>query len=198
MNEFQFMISYRILHIIFNNSLNFIVIMSNLNSVLKQLKLLSNKSDREGMNRFGINVSSALGIRMPVLRKISKSYKNDHDLAIGLWNSGYHEARILASLVDDHKLLTSNQIDDWVKDFQSWDLCDQVCGNLFCKSPLIVDKILEYSDNEEEFIKRTAFSLMAAYAVKGKKINDQVFIDFLPIIEKQAYDNRNFVKKAVN
>ena len=150
------------------------------------------------MKRFGIDSSSAFGVGMPVLREMAKSYKNDHALALDLWQTGYHEARILASIIADPKVLTQSQMDDWVKDFYSWDLCDQVCGNLFARSSFAVEKIEEYSCNKEEFIKRAGFALIASYAVKGKTVPDEIFMSFLPIIEREAWDNRNYVKKAVN
>jgi 3-methyladenine DNA glycosylase AlkD len=115
-----------------------------------------------------------------------------------LWKTGIHEARILASLVDDPTLVTPEQIDLWVKDFNSWDLCDQVCGNLFDRTPFAIEKAMEFSASKEEFIKRAGFVLMAEYAVHNKTAKDGVFTALLPIIEREAWDDRNFVKKAVN
>ena len=172
--------------------------MSKSNAILNKLFTLGKRSDAEGMKRFGINISNALGIRMPVLRNIAKEFKGDHQLALDLWKSGYHEARILATMIDNPKLVTSDQMDEWVGDFNSWDLCDQACGNLFSRSKFVIEKVNDYTCSSQEFVKRAGFSLMANYAVKGKTVSDDVFINFFPIIEREAYDNRNFVKKAVN
>jgi len=166
--------------------------------IIEILKEKSNPKYLAGMQRFGIDSSKALGIPLPELRKLAKEIKRDHDLAIELWKTGFHEARILASLVDEPAMVTENQIDDWVKDFNSWDLCDQVCGNLFDRTPFAIAKAKEFSNREEEFVKRTGFVLMAEYAVHQKKAPDEIFIDFLQIIEHKACDDRNFVKKAVN
>lgn len=120
------------------------------------------------MQRFGIDSSKALGIALPELRKLAKALKKDHDLALDLWKTGFHEARILASLVDEPAMGTEKQIDEWVIDFNSWDLCDQVCGNLFDRTPFVIAKAKEFSNREEEFVKRTGFVLMAEYAVHNK------------------------------
>src|SRR5471030_926419 len=101
-------------------------------------------------------------------------------------------------MIDDPALVTSEQIDNWVKDFNSWDLCDQVCGNLFDRTPFAIEKALNFSAREEEFIKRAGFVLMAEYAVHNKTAEDEIFINLLPIIEREACDDRNFVKKAIN
>lgn len=151
-----------------------------------------------GMARFGIDSTKALGAPLPELRKIAKIIKKDHDLAQDLWDTGIHEARIIASLIDDPTKVTPTQMDSWTYDFYSWDLCDQVCGNLFDRTPFAIEKAMEYSWNNEEFVKRAGFVLMAEYAVHHKSASDEVFILFLPIIEREAWDNRNFVKKAVN
>lgn len=135
---------------------------------------------------------------MPEIRKLAKAIKKDHTLALELWEIGIHEARIMASLIDDPKLVTPQQMDAWVSDFHSWDLCDQVCGNLFDRTVFAMEKALLYSSREEEFIKRAGFVLMAEFAVHDKKAKNEVFISLLPVIEREAWDERNFVKKAVN
>jgi len=151
-----------------------------------------------GMKRFGIDSSRALGVPMPAIRKLAKSIKKDHILALELWETGIHEARIMASLIDDPKLVTTKQMDAWVKDFHSWDLCDQVCGNLFDRTTFAMEKAILYSSHSEEFIKRAGFVLMAEFAVHDKKADNELFIALLPVIEREAWDDRNFVKKAVN
>ena len=150
------------------------------------------------MKRFGIDSSKALGIPLPELRKIAKGIKKDHALALALWQTSLHEARILASLVDISAEVTREQFDAWTADFYSWDLCDQVCGNLFDRTPFAIEKAIAYSAREEEFVKRAGFVLMAEYAVHNKNAEDQIFFNFLQIIEREACDGRNFVKKAVN
>ncbi len=150
------------------------------------------------MAHFGINPESALGIKIPVLRGIAKELGKDHELAQDLWESGEHEARILASMIDDPKLVTEEQLERWAADFNSWDLCDQCCGNLFDRTLFAYEKALEWSSREAEFVKRAGFALMAYLAVHDKKAPDEAFESFYPAIVGQARDERNFVKKAVN
>jgi 3-methyladenine DNA glycosylase AlkD len=170
----------------------------NIDQVTALLKEKSNLDYLAGMKRFGINCDHALGITIPELRKLAKVIKRDHHLALALWKTNLHEARILASMIDDPSLVTEKQIDDWVKDFNSWDICDQVCGNLFDRTPFVIEKALTFSAREPEYIKRAGFVLMAEYAIHNKAANNEVFINFLPIIEREAHDERNFVRKAVN
>jgi 3-methyladenine DNA glycosylase AlkD len=165
------------------------------------IDFLKDKADAgylAGMQRYGIDNTNAIGVRLPELRKLAKTIKKDHQLALDLWDTGLHEARLLASLIDDPALVTEEQIDNWTKDFYSWDICDQVCGNLFDRTPFAMNKALEFSAHEAEFIKRAGFVLMAEYAVHNKKAGNESFIALMPIIEREAWDNRNFVKKAVN
>ena len=166
--------------------------------VIILLKQKSNEKHLAGMKRFGIEDKSALGIPMPELRKLAKTIRKNHLLALELWETSIHEARILASMIDDPAQVTVGQIDSWTNDFDSWDVCDQVCGNLFDRTPFAIEKALEFSAHEEEFVKRAGFVLMAEYAVHHKTTSDDVFLVFFPIIEREAWDNRNFVKKAVN
>ncbi|TFF38739.1 DNA alkylation repair protein [Mucilaginibacter psychrotolerans] len=169
-----------------------------IDDVIAELKAHADAKHLAGMLRFGIDNSRALGVRIPQVRLIAKSYKKNHELALQLWDTGIHEARIMASIVDDPAQVTEEQFDTWAKDFYSWDLCDQVCGNLFDRTPLAVAKAIEYSERPEEYVKRAGFVLMAGYAVHHKKAADEVFLQFLSIIEREAHDSRNFVKKAVN
>jgi 3-methyladenine DNA glycosylase AlkD len=170
----------------------------NVTEIISTLKQISNPKYLEGMKRFGVDNSKALGVSLPNLRKVVKGFKKDHQLALELWATGIHECRVLASLVDDPKLVTPGQMDNWVADFYSWDVCDQVCGNLFDRTPYAIEKALEYSRSEKEYIKRAGFVLMAEFAVHDKKASDAAFMQFFPIIEREAWDDRNFVKKAVN
>ena len=166
--------------------------------ILKKLKSLSDPKAVEGMARFGINPENTFGVSIPNLRKMAKETGRDRALAQQLWTSAIHEARILASMIDDPKTVTEEQMERWVKDFDSWDVCDQCCMNLFEKTKFAYQKAVEWSSNDKEFIKRTGFVLMARLAVSDKKADDKQFEPFLPIIKREASDNRNFVKKAVN
>jgi len=166
--------------------------------ILKQLKAQSNPRDIAGMARFGINPHNAYGISIPTLRHIARQTGKDHRLAQELWKSGIHEARILAALVDEPEQVTAAQMERWVKDFDSWDVCDQVCSNLFDKTPFAYRQALAWSRRKEEFVKRAGFALMAALAWHDKAGSDAAFRRFLPAVKRGATDERNFVKKAVN
>ena len=166
--------------------------------VLKKLKSLSSAKALKGMARFGINTDKAFGVSMPNVRVLAKEIGKDHELAQELWKSGVHEARILAGLIDEADKVTEKQMDRWVKDFNSWDVCDQVCFNLFDKTKFAFQKINEWSKRREEFVKRTAFALMASLVVHNKTASDKEFEKFFPIIIREARDERNFVRKAVN
>jgi len=150
------------------------------------------------MARFGINPHNTLGISVNTLRGIAREVGKDHDLAGELWASGIHEARILASLVDIPIQVTDDQMESWVKDFDSWDVCDQVCQNLFAWTPSACQKALAWSGRSEEFVKRAGFVLIARLAVPSAKTADETLDGFLPIIAREAADERNYVKKAVN
>ncbi len=167
--------------------------------VIARIESLQNPKNAAGMARFGIRPKTRVcGVAVPELRKMAKLIKKNHKLAQALWDSKIHEARILAGMIASPELLTSAQMEKWVKDFDSWDVCDQACMNLFSRTRLAGKKIFEWSEREEEFVKRTAFSLMAALAVHDKKSGDKFFIKFFSLIKKAATDERNFVKKAVN
>jgi 3-methyladenine DNA glycosylase AlkD len=168
------------------------------NDIVKRLKAQSNQTAVEGMARFGINPRNTLGVSIPVIRKLAREAGRDHRLAAQLWASGIHEARILATLVDDPREVTEAQMEIWVKDFDSWDVCDQCCSNLFDKTPLAYEKAHAWSSRSEEFVKRGGFVLMATLAVHDKKAGNSQFERFLPIIVRESTDERNFVRKAVN
>ncbi len=166
--------------------------------VVKRLKSQANPENVKGMVRFGINPANTLGISIPSLRKLAKEIGKNHKLAQELWESKIHEARILASFIDDPKLVTSQQMDIWVNNFDSWDICDQVCSNLFDKTPYAYGKINVWCKNEQEFARRAGFVMMAVLAVHDKSLTDKRFKSFFPLIKKYSSDERNFVKKAVN
>jgi 3-methyladenine DNA glycosylase AlkD len=150
------------------------------------------------MARFGISSTNTLGISIPTLRKMAREIGTNHDLAQQLWDSGIHEARILGAMVDDPQEVTVRQMENWVKDFDSWDVCDQCCSNLFDKTSFAHRKAAEWASRKEEFVKRAGFALMAALAVHDKKASDRQFERYLPLIKRESEDERNFVKKAVN
>jgi len=166
--------------------------------IIKYLKSLSNPKDRAGMARFGIDPRYVLGIRIPVLRNLARQTGKDHALAAGLWSSRIHEARILAGMVEDPGRLTERQMESWVREFNSWDLCDQVCSNLFDKHPAAWRKAIAWSRRREEYIKRAGFVIMATLSVHDKRAPDSKFYPFFKRISAEAADERNFVKKAVN
>lgn len=170
--------------------------------ILQKLKSLENPENIAGMTRFGIVTKKAFGVAMPLLKEIAKDAKkraeNRHELALQLWKTGFHEARIIAVLIDDPKLVSEKQIDSWAADFDNWAICDGACGHLFCKTEFAYKKVFEWSEREDEFIKRAGLVLPAWLAVHDKKTSDEKIAQFLPILEKHAYDERNFIKKAVN
>lgn len=174
--------------------------------IIDILKSYSNADNLKGMVRFGINPHNALGVSIPLIRSVKaelrKEYKENpeilHTLAHALWYSDIHEAKILAGFIDVPDLVTEKQMDAWVKDFDSWDVCDQVCGNLFDKTPYAFKKAVVWSQRPEEFVKRAGFVLMATLALHDKHAPDAEYLQFFPLLEKGASDERNFVKKAVN
>ena len=169
-----------------------------LDAILEMLRSKANPRNVEGMARFGINPHNTLGVSIPTLREMAKGIGKDHDLAQELWDSQIHEARILACLIDDPKEVNGRQMERWVRDFDSWDVCDQCCSNLFDRTTHAHEKAMKWAGSDEEFVKRAGFVLMAALAVHDKKSDDAAFARFLPIIVKGSTDERNFVRKAVN
>lgn len=172
--------------------------MPSLAEAVDKLRARARPDQLEGMARYGIRVERRLGVSIPELRKLARELGRDHQLALELWRTGIADARILASMVDDPAKLTGAQMEDWVKDFDSWDVCDQVCDNLFEKAPFVWQKIADWSEREEEFVKRASFALIACLAWHDKKAGDARFIDLFPLIVRGSTDERNYVKKAVN
>lgn len=167
-------------------------------AILRQLKSRASPANLEGMARFGMTIEKRLGVSVPDMRRIAKDAGKDHELAAKLWKTGIAETKILASMVAVAEEMSAEDMDCWVLGFDSWDVCDQVCMNLFEKTRFARQKISEWSNREEEFVKRAAFALIACLAVHDKALADQEFIDCLQLIERAATDERNFVKKAVN
>ena len=169
---------------------------------LEELKKELQKNVRpnalEGMARFGIDVSKAYGVSIPVQRKLAKQIGKDHKFAQELWNAGIHETRIIASMIDEPEKVTKSQMDKWANDFYSWDVCDQSCNNLFVYTPFAHEKAMKWCDSKKEFVKRAGFTMMAVIAVHDKQATDKDFEKFFSKIKEASTDERNFVKKAVN
>ena len=159
--------------------------------IISKLESLSNPEAVKGMARYGINPKNNLGISIYKLRPIAKEIGKDHELALKLWDSGIHDARLLACFIEDPTKVTGEQMDSWAKDFDSWDVCDQACTSLFDLTPLAWIKIVEWAERDEEFVKRGAFSLIAGLAVHDKKSSDKKFERFSPLIKKHSIDDRN-------
>jgi len=172
--------------------------MASVEEVLKKLESQAMPDKVQGMARYGMTAERRLGVSVPDMRSIAKETGKDHDLALRLWKIGIPEARIVAAMVDRPEELTERQMDEWVAGFNSWDVCDQVCMNLFRKSPLAWKKIIEWSEREEEYVKRAAYALIACLAWYDKEAGDQRFIGLFPVIKRGATDERNYVRKAVS
>jgi len=166
--------------------------------VVSELRAEAVPTSLVGMGRYGIKTADALGVSLPKLRALAKRVGKDHGLAIALWNTGIHEARMLAALVDVPSEVTERQMDRWARELDSWDVCDCCCSNLFDRTSYAYVKAIQWSGEEPEFVKRAGFALMAALAVHDKKEHDERFVGFLAAIRGGATDDRNYVRKAVN
>jgi 3-methyladenine DNA glycosylase AlkD len=166
--------------------------------VLKQLKRHGSQRIIDGMARYGIPSTRAMGVPMGTIKALGKRLGKDHALAQALWASGWYEARSLAAFVDDPREVTLRQMTAWAADFDNWAVCDTLCFSLFDKSPFAWRKVPQWAGAKPEFVKRAGFALMACLALHDKTAPDKAFLAFLPLIEKGARDDRNFVKKAVN
>ena len=166
--------------------------------VLAWLKRRGTQRTVKGMARYGIEAKLAFGVPMGTLGSLSKRLGKDHALALELWKSGWYEARLLAALVDDPQRVTRRQMNAWASSFENWADCDTACFKLFDRSPFAWEKSLQWSASPWLFVKRGGFALMACLALHDKSAPDKKFRAFLPVIEKGASDERNFVKKAVS
>ena len=163
--------------------------------IIREFERLSDVDFAQNMKKFGIRYVKSYGLRLPQIRKVAKQCGKNHDLALKLWNHGYHETYLMATLVEESEKVSSKQLNDWVNTFYSWDLVDQACINLLRFIPEARENIFIWCDSDEEFVKRTAFSLIAVLAVHEKESDFEIYFD---IIEEASKDNRNFVKKSVN
>jgi 3-methyladenine DNA glycosylase AlkD len=166
--------------------------------ILRAMRALAKPQNLAGMARFGIDTRAALGLSVPEIRKIARRAGRDQELAEELWASGVHEARWLASLVADPKTITRSTMDRWAADFNSWDVCDACSCNLFDRTPFVWRKIPKWAADKREYVRRAAFSTLAGAAVHDKLADDARFLEGLELVEKYAFDDRNFVRKAVN
>jgi 3-methyladenine DNA glycosylase AlkD len=167
-------------------------------AVLQELKSLADPRVRAKMEYFGVRVPNAHGISAPVLHSLAKRVGKNHALAGKLWATGIHEARILATLIGESEEVTAVEMDLWARDFDSWDVVDAACCYLYAYAKPAWDKVAPWSRRSEEFVKRAAFSLIAYLSYKDKEAKDILFREWLRIIEREAWDERNFVRKAVN
>jgi 3-methyladenine DNA glycosylase AlkD len=174
----------------------------NVQQIIEELKQLGSAENIAGMARFGIVTKNAFGVPASELKRIAKDVKkrvdNRHEFALRLWETSVHEARIVAYLIDDPKRVTEGQMDAWAADFDNWAITDGTCGHLFCRTPLAYKKVSQWSRRDAEFVKRAGIVLIAWLAVHDKRADDERIADLLPILEEQAGDDRNFIKKAVN
>lgn len=167
-------------------------------AILKQLEAQRDPEAVAGMARYGIVGREVFGVKVPVLRRMAKELGRDHELALELWAYPSRETRVLATMVDRPQWVEEAQMEAWAIDLDSWEVCDQACGNLFAYTPFAFANALAWSERSEEFVKRAGFVLMADLAHKDKKTTDEQLAVFFPVIEREAGDGRNFVKKAVN
>jgi 3-methyladenine DNA glycosylase AlkD len=166
--------------------------------VLTWLERRGTKKNRDGMARYAIKADKAFGVSMTTMRQLAKQLGRDHELALALWDTGWYEARMLTSFVGEPARVTPAQMNRWAKDFDNWAICDTLCFHLFDRTPHAWKKVEEWSTRREEFVKRAAFALLASLALHDKRAADEPFLNSLPLIERAAVDERNFVKKAVS
>lgn len=172
--------------------------MNTTKEILKEMKRLSSPEARAKQKYFGITGEDNFGLTTPQMRALAKRIGKNHSLALQLWKTGIHEAKHIAIFIADPKEFTEKLMEQWLKDFTSWDTVDNCCGTLFDKTPFAYEKAIEWSKREKEFEKRAGFSLMAGLAVHDKKSEDKRFEQFFPYILCESIDERNFVRKAVN
>ena len=172
---------------------------ADVNEALAWLKEHSSKKIRDEMlPRYGIDAPKAFGVSVANLHKLAKITGRNHEFALALWETGWYEARMLASLVDEPERVTPAQMDKWCRDFDNWGICDTVCFKLFDRSPHAYKKVEQWAKRRDEFVKRGAFALMASLALHDKEAPDDRFVKWFPLIEQGANDERNFVKKGVS
>jgi len=167
-------------------------------AVVAELRKLSSKRVRDGMARYGLPSENALGVAVGDIRDLGKRIGRDHTLALAVWKTNIYEARLLAAFIGDPERITPAQMDRWCRDFDNWGVCDTLCFHLFDKTPHAWTKVEQWSDDKREFVKRTAFALLASLAGHDKSAPDKEFLRTFSLIERAATDDRNFVKKGVS
>jgi 3-methyladenine DNA glycosylase AlkD len=167
-------------------------------AALAWLEQKSTLRDRENLARFGITASKAFGVSIKNIQVLAKRLGRNHELAAALWETGWYEARLLTSFVDEPARVTPAQMDRWCRDFDNWGICDTVCFHLFDRTPHAWSKVAQWSDKRDEFVKRAAFALLASLAGHDKSAGDESFVESLLLVERAATDERNFVKKGVS
>lgn len=172
--------------------------MTRVDDIIAALQALGDRSVVEGRSHYAIRATVSFGVSLPKIRELAKIVGRDQSLAEQLWATEIHEARLLASLVGDPKIISANTMDGWIRDFESWDVCDACTSNLFDRTPFAWQKLGQWAAGEGEFVRRAAFATLAALAAHNKKAPDSQFLDTLPLIERYAFDDRHFVKKAVS
>ncbi|MDQ1470084.1 MAG: hypothetical protein QOJ99_1564 [Bryobacterales bacterium] len=172
--------------------------LSTLKEILAEMRTLANPAARESMTRFGIQAENVIGLSVPQIRLVARRTSRSQQVAEQLWDTGIHDARILASLVADPDAISPETMDKWAQETDSWDICDACCGNLFDRTPHAWRKIRQWAPDEREFVRRAAFATLATIAAHDKKAPDSLFIAALPLIEKYAFDDRNFARKGIN
>ena len=172
--------------------------METVDDVMKELQSKAKPESIKGMAKFAVVGDKRMGVSVPDMRKIAKAIGKNHPLALELWDTGIPEGMIVAGMVAEPDKLTEVEMENWVVDINSWDICDQVCMNVFEKSPFAEKKIFEWSLRDEEFVKRASYALIACLAWHDKQAGDDQFINYFPLLVAGSTDGRNFVKKAVN
>src|SRR5215472_2543077 len=167
-------------------------------SVIDELRRLGTRENVEGMARFGIRAADVFGVAKPILDQMAKRIGKNHELGLALWATGNHDAKILAGMICEPKKVTPAQMENWVRDFDNWDTCDGTCCHLFVFAAPAWAKAVDWTHRKEEFEKRAGFALAAYLAYRDKTAADRRFLEFLKFIEREADDERNFVRKAVN
>jgi 3-methyladenine DNA glycosylase AlkD len=165
---------------------------------LASLENMSTQRDRDNLARFGIEATNPLGVSMSNIQVLAKRLGRSHELAAALWDTNVYEARMLTSFVDEPERVTAAQMDRWCRDFDNWGICDTLCFKLFDQTPHAWAKVAQWGDQRDEFVKRAAFALLASLAGHDKSATDEQFLECLPLIERAATDERNFVKKGVS
>ncbi len=167
-------------------------------SVIAALKRVASKATRDGMARYGLPSDKAFGVSVGAMQKMAKGIGPNHDLAVALWDTGWYEARMMAAFLGEPARVTTAEMDRWCRDFDNWGIVDTVCFKLWDQTPHAFGKVQQWATREDEFQKRASFVLLACLAAHDKQSGDEPFLRCLPLVERGATDERNFVKKGVS